>query len=40
MAPLHHHFEQLGMPETRITVRFLAVAIAGALAGIALAALD
>jgi phospho-N-acetylmuramoyl-pentapeptide-transferase len=40
MAPLHCHFEQLGLPETRITVRFLMVAIVGALAGVALAGLD
>jgi phospho-N-acetylmuramoyl-pentapeptide-transferase len=40
MAPLHHHFEQLGLPETHITVRFLIVAVLGALAGVALAALD
>jgi phospho-N-acetylmuramoyl-pentapeptide-transferase len=40
MAPLHHHFEELEMPETRITVRFLIVAIVGALAGVGLAALD
>lgn len=24
MSPLHHHFEQLGWPETRVTVRFWA----------------
>jgi phospho-N-acetylmuramoyl-pentapeptide-transferase len=40
MAPLHHHFEQLGMPETQITVRFLIIAVIGALAGVGLAALD
>lgn len=40
MAPLHHHFEKLGLPETRVTVRFLMVAIAGALLGVALVALD
>jgi phospho-N-acetylmuramoyl-pentapeptide-transferase len=39
MAPLHHHFEQLGMPEVQITVRFLVVGLLGALAGIALVAL-
>ena len=38
MAPIHHHFEKLGMAETQVTVRFLVVAIAGALAGVALAA--
>lgn len=40
MAPLHHHFEKLGLPETRVTVRFLMVAVAGALVGVALVALD
>jgi phospho-N-acetylmuramoyl-pentapeptide-transferase len=40
MAPLHHHFEQLGMPETQIAARFLLVGVAGALLGVALAALD
>jgi len=40
MAPLHHHFEQLGMPETQIAVRFLLVGVGGALLGVALAALD
>lgn len=40
MAPLQHHFEKGGMPETQITVRMLVVAIAAAMAAIALAALD
>jgi phospho-N-acetylmuramoyl-pentapeptide-transferase len=40
MAPLHHHFEKLGVPEVQITMRFLIVGLLGALAGIALAALD
>jgi len=40
MAPLHCHFEQLGMPETQITVRFLMVGAAGALLALALVALD
>jgi phospho-N-acetylmuramoyl-pentapeptide-transferase len=38
MAPLHHHFEESGHPETHISVRFLLVAIVAALAGVALAA--
>jgi len=37
MAPLHHHFEKLGVPEVRVTVGFLVVGLLGALAGIALA---
>jgi phospho-N-acetylmuramoyl-pentapeptide-transferase len=40
MAPLHCHFEQLGMPETQITVRFLLVTVAGSMLGVALAALN
>jgi phospho-N-acetylmuramoyl-pentapeptide-transferase len=40
MAPLHHHFEKLGLPETQVAVRFLMVGVAAALAGVALAALD
>lgn len=27
MAPIHHHFEKLGMPETKVTIRFLIVTI-------------
>lgn len=26
MAPIHHHFEQLGWPETRVVIRFWIVA--------------
>jgi len=36
MAPLHHHFEQLGWPETRVTTRFWVVALLMAALGIAL----
>jgi len=35
MAPLHHHFEMLGWPETHVTIRFLIIAIICALAGLA-----
>ena len=35
MAPLHHHFEQLGWPETKVVVRFWIVAIIFALLGLA-----
>jgi phospho-N-acetylmuramoyl-pentapeptide-transferase len=31
MAPLHHHFEQLGWPENRVVVRFWIVGILLAL---------
>jgi phospho-N-acetylmuramoyl-pentapeptide-transferase len=40
MAPLHHHFEKLGLHETQVMVRFLVVAIAGALTGLGLTQLD
>jgi phospho-N-acetylmuramoyl-pentapeptide-transferase len=36
MAPLHHHFEQLGMSEVQITLRFWIVAAVAAAAGVAL----
>ena len=29
MAPLHHHFEKLGLHETQVMVRFLVVGIVG-----------
>ena len=35
MAPIHHHFEQLGWPETTVVVRFWIVSFALALAGLA-----
>lgn len=35
MAPLHHHFEQLGWPETTIVVRFWIIALILALVGLA-----
>ncbi|OVE76737.1 phospho-N-acetylmuramoyl-pentapeptide-transferase, partial [bacterium F11] len=31
MAPLHHHFEMLGWPETKVTMRFWIVAVVLAL---------
>ncbi len=37
MAPLHHHFEKLGMSETKITIRFWIVSVL--LGGVALASL-
>ena len=33
MAPLHHHFEQNGVPESKIVIRFWIVAIVLALVG-------
>lgn len=35
MAPLHHHFEKKGWPETRVVMRFWIVAIVFALVGLA-----
>jgi phospho-N-acetylmuramoyl-pentapeptide-transferase len=35
MAPLHHHFEKLGWPETRVVVRFYILAIICSLMGLA-----
>ena len=34
MAPLHHHYEKKGWPETRVTVRFWIVGLVLALAGL------
>ena len=34
MAPLHHHFEMLGWPETKVTLRFWIVAVVLALVAI------
>lgn len=38
MAPIHHHFEELGWHETTVTARFIALGVVGAMAGLALAA--
>ncbi|PZP40209.1 MAG: phospho-N-acetylmuramoyl-pentapeptide-transferase [Pseudomonas fluorescens] len=35
MAPLHHHFEQIGWPESTIVIRFWIVSIVLALVGLA-----
>lgn len=35
MAPIHHHFEMRGWPETRVTIRFWILALIFALIGIA-----
>jgi phospho-N-acetylmuramoyl-pentapeptide-transferase len=35
MAPIHHHFEMRGWPETRVTIRFWILALICALAGLA-----
>ena len=36
MAPIHHHFEKLGWPESRIVVRFWIVSFACAILGLVL----
>jgi phospho-N-acetylmuramoyl-pentapeptide-transferase len=35
MAPIHHHFEQLGWAETKVVIRFWIISFALALAGLA-----
>ncbi len=35
MAPIHHHFEMQGWPETRVTIRFLILALIFAIIGLA-----
>lgn len=39
MAPIHHHFEKLGWPETKIVTVFWSCGLVAALAGVGLAAL-
>ena len=34
MAPLHHHFEKLGWPESKVVVRFWIIAVIFALIGL------
>lgn len=34
MAPLHHHFEMAGWPETKVTIRFWIIAVIFALIGL------
>ena len=35
MAPLHHHFEKMGIPESKIVIRFWIIAMILALIGLA-----
>ncbi|MBL9215117.1 MAG: phospho-N-acetylmuramoyl-pentapeptide-transferase [Opitutaceae bacterium] len=35
MAPLHHHFQKLGWPETKVVLRFWVLSLGFALAGLA-----
>lgn len=37
MAPLHHHFGELGMHETQVTIRFWLIGMIGAMLGVGLA---
>lgn len=36
VAPIHHHFEKLGWPETKVTMRFWLIAVIFGLIGLAL----
>jgi phospho-N-acetylmuramoyl-pentapeptide-transferase len=35
MAPLHHHFEMKGWPESKVTIRFWLLSVIFALLGLA-----
>jgi phospho-N-acetylmuramoyl-pentapeptide-transferase len=35
MAPIHHHFQKLGWPETKVVLRFWVISLGCALAGLA-----
>jgi phospho-N-acetylmuramoyl-pentapeptide-transferase len=35
MAPMHHHFQKLGWPETKVVLRFWVLSLMFALAGLA-----
>ena len=35
MAPVHHHFQKLGWPETKVVTRFWVISVIFALAGLA-----
>jgi phospho-N-acetylmuramoyl-pentapeptide-transferase len=36
-APIHHHFEALGWPETKVTQRFWVISAVGAIIGLIIA---
>jgi len=36
-APIHHHFEALGWPETKVTMRFWVIGAVAAVIGLAIA---
>lgn len=35
MAPIHHHFQKLGWPETKVVLRFWVISLMCSLAGLA-----
>lgn len=35
MAPIHHHFQKLGWPETKVVARFWIISLMCAIAGLA-----
>ena len=35
MAPIHHHYQKLGWPETKVVLRFWVLSLGCALAGLA-----
>jgi phospho-N-acetylmuramoyl-pentapeptide-transferase len=37
VAPVHHHFEAVGWPETKVTMRFWVISAVGASVGLMLA---
>ena len=39
-TPIHHHFEALGWPETKVTMRFWIISALGAFIGIILFVLE
>ena len=39
-APIHHHFEAIGWPETKIVMRFWIISAISAVCGLALFLLD
>jgi phospho-N-acetylmuramoyl-pentapeptide-transferase len=39
-APIHHHFEALGWPETQITMRFWVINAIGAIIGLIIFLVD
>ena len=40
MAPIHHHFEEIGWPESKVVIRFWIVGIILALVSLSISAVD